>query len=169
MPHKIVAERNAYISQLRSKRRNEWLSANGPCAKCGSELALEIDHIDPSQKTASPGDVWFWNKEKREAELAKCQVLCHSCHAKKTNISVVAAARKRKGIPQPRPTEVIQLVCCKCDRPFMRRASKERFIKKVRGSGPYCGPVCRGQAASETRWSVRYGNTGARRIVPPAQ
>jgi hypothetical protein len=51
---------------------------------CGSFENLEIDHIDPGDKEHSIGSVWSWSKERREAELKKCQVLCRSCHRAKT-------------------------------------------------------------------------------------
>lgn len=60
-----------------------WLQANGPCRQCGSTENLELDHIDPTQKVTH--HVWSLNKEERERELAKCQVLCKTCHREKTN------------------------------------------------------------------------------------
>lgn len=51
---------------------------------CGDTTRLEVDHIDPSTKVLNPFEVWTRKKESRDAELAKCQVLCHICHSKKT-------------------------------------------------------------------------------------
>jgi hypothetical protein len=62
--------------------RAEWIAANGPCRQCGSKERLEIDHKNPDDKVSHA--VWSWRKEKREAELAKCQVLCYKCHKRKT-------------------------------------------------------------------------------------
>ncbi len=67
-----------------AKRRNEWIAANGPCALCGSWDRPEVDHIDPTQKKMEPARVWGLSLAKRLEELAKCQVLCHKCHAKKS-------------------------------------------------------------------------------------
>jgi len=66
-------------------RRSAWIEENGPCIKCGSSDKLEVDHIDPNEKVFNPTYVWRLCKEAREVELAKCQVLCHSCHVEKTN------------------------------------------------------------------------------------
>ena len=43
---------------------------------------LEIDHIDRATKIHHA--VWSWSATRRNAELAKCQVLCAECHKKKT-------------------------------------------------------------------------------------
>jgi hypothetical protein len=62
-----------------AKRRAEWFKENGPCKHCGSSENLELHHVDRKQKKSH--SVWSWAKERREAELAKCIVLCESCHA----------------------------------------------------------------------------------------
>ena len=67
-------------------RRTEWIKQNGPCKMCGSWDNLEIDHIDPSLKKYDPTTLWSRRKEFREEELAKCQVLCKSCHLQKTKL-----------------------------------------------------------------------------------
>jgi hypothetical protein len=58
------------------------------CVRCGSTEDLELDHIDPSTKHSesknTSGLIWSWCTERREAELAKCQILCKSCHLTKT-------------------------------------------------------------------------------------
>lgn len=71
-----------YQSAWMKKRRETWLAANGPCRLCGSSERLEVDHIDHSTKVDHR--VWSWSDERRKAELAKCQVLCHDCHKRKT-------------------------------------------------------------------------------------
>ena len=60
-----------------------WLEENGPCARCGANENLEVDHIDPLTKVSH--NVWTWAEEKRLEELAKCQVLCHNCHVEKSS------------------------------------------------------------------------------------
>lgn len=86
-------ERRAYLRKYQrgwlNRRRAEWIAANGPCKKCGSSERLEVDHIDPAQKITHA--VWSWSKVRREAELAKCQVLCYTCHKAKTSSDRPAA------------------------------------------------------------------------------
>jgi hypothetical protein len=64
-----------------AKRRAEWFEGKH-CVKCGSEGNLEIHHVDPSTKVAH--QVWTWAKERRLAELEKCEVLCCDCHKVET-------------------------------------------------------------------------------------
>ena len=68
-------------------RRQEWIDENGPCNRCGSSDDLEVDHIDKSKKLMPVSSVWSMAKTnpKRIIELAKCQVLCGSCHLRKNN------------------------------------------------------------------------------------
>jgi hypothetical protein len=73
------------------RRRAEWLAANGPCVQCGSADQLEVDHIDRGEKLSHR--IWSWTPARRDAELAKCQVLCAECHREKT------AAENRREIP----------------------------------------------------------------------
>ena len=65
--------RQAFIEQL-----------GGQCLKCGSRKALEIDHIDPTQKSYDVGRFWALRIETVTAELSKCQLLCKACHISKT-------------------------------------------------------------------------------------
>lgn len=65
----------------------------------GATENLQADHIDPAQKSARikavSHNVWSWAKEKRDAELSKCQVLCEPCHQEKT--AAWYAARRQHG------------------------------------------------------------------------
>jgi len=60
------------------RRRAEWFAANGPCQDCGSDRNLHAHHRNPADKTSHK--VWSWSQARREAELAKCVVLCAKCH-----------------------------------------------------------------------------------------
>lgn len=65
-------------------RREQWFSGKS-CAYCKSTKRLELDHIDPNTKLRrNDHQCWGWATQRREAELAKCQALCRSCHEKKT-------------------------------------------------------------------------------------
>jgi hypothetical protein len=80
-------KKRLYQNEWVAKRRHDWIeSQGGQCAMCGSIDKLEVDHVDPSIKLMYPREIWSRRKEVREAELAKCQVLCFDCHEKKTRI-----------------------------------------------------------------------------------
>jgi hypothetical protein len=49
---------------------------------CGSRDHLEIDHRDPGEKLSHR--IWSWSPARRDAELAKCQVLCRKHHHAKS-------------------------------------------------------------------------------------
>jgi hypothetical protein len=88
-----------YGRTWQAARRAEWVTANGPCAACGSNEQLEVDHIDPAKKEIAAGRLWTMARTnpKRVAELAKCQVLCHSCHVAKTKRQRVVEACPSRG------------------------------------------------------------------------
>ncbi|WIB25858.1 HNH endonuclease [Curtobacterium sp. MCSS17_015] len=86
MPFASRTARNAYYRQWRANRRQAWIAEQGGCcASCGSVSQLEVDHVDPTRKSLNVRDVWSLSAHRRNAELVKCQVLCHDCHARKTN------------------------------------------------------------------------------------
>lgn len=84
MSEKTKFDKKQYQRDWLQDRRKSWISENGPCQVCGSWDSLEIDHIDPTQKEYKISTIWSRSKEVRDKELAKCQVLCKSCHLKKT-------------------------------------------------------------------------------------
>ena len=74
-----------YQREWMASRRLDWIeSKGGRCALCGSADRLEVDHIDPSTKLMQPREIWSRAERIRDAELAKCQVLCGICHLDKT-------------------------------------------------------------------------------------
>ncbi len=82
MGYNDKAKQIEYQREWMRKRREQWFAENGPCAKCGGSERLEIDHRDRADKVDHK--VWSWTEEKRNAELKKCQVLCHECHRVKS-------------------------------------------------------------------------------------
>jgi|ERR1019366_1002963 5-methylcytosine-specific restriction endonuclease McrA len=81
------AAQREYQRAWMADRRRAWLDGK-VCAACGSPDDLEVDHVDPETKVAHA--VWSWSSERREAELAKCQVLCEACHQVKTTRETLA-------------------------------------------------------------------------------
>ena len=81
MSYNDKARQREYMRKWIADRRASYL-ADKSCRLCGSVKDLQLDHIDPTQKISHR--VWSWRFERREAELAKCQVLCRSCHKDKT-------------------------------------------------------------------------------------
>lgn len=83
--HKTKEIRVAKQIERRKELLNEAkLSLGGKCIWCGATENLEFDHIDDSKKEHNVGNAVrntrevFWN------EVGKCQLLCVSCHNKRT-------------------------------------------------------------------------------------
>lgn len=58
------------------------------CEECGFKAVhscqLDLDHIDPETKTYKGSHKAYdagWTREKVDAEIKKCRVLCKNCHA----------------------------------------------------------------------------------------
>lgn len=77
MPFSDLGKQRAYQREWMRRRRADALAGKS-CVFCGSSDRLEFHHWDPAAKTDH--NVWSWSAERREAELAKCVVLCHDCH-----------------------------------------------------------------------------------------
>lgn len=69
----------------RYMKQKEWLyelKATYSCARCGNAdfRVLEFHHADPSIKETEVSNALYWSKDKINAEIAKCEVLCVNCH-----------------------------------------------------------------------------------------
>ena len=82
MPYADPERQREYQRDWIAQRRTEWL-ADKSCGVCGSREDLQVDHIDSSKKVSHR--IWSWTPERRDAELAKCQVLCWPHHKEKTH------------------------------------------------------------------------------------
>lgn len=85
MAWKNKADKKRYQRNWKKARRISWLKENGPCL-CGETRIsqLTVDHIDAETKEMEATDIWSRREEIRSKELSKCQVLCKTCHRKKT-------------------------------------------------------------------------------------
>lgn len=119
MPYKDVNAQREYQRRWKAKRRADFFKDKA-CAKCGSSERLELDHVDPKLKVSH--SIWSWSEPKRAAELAKCQVLCHSCHWQKTLLSIPKTDHGRGSMYQRHK--------CRCD---LCREWKRLDDKKRRG------------------------------------
>jgi len=62
---------------------------NKPCTDCGgrwSPLVMEFDHLPGTEKLADIGNAGArkWGVRKILAEIAKCEVVCPTCHRIRT-------------------------------------------------------------------------------------
>lgn len=101
MTYKDLKKQREYQRKWMKKRREDWLTKNGPCIWCGVTKNLQIDHKDPSKKVSH--NIWSWAEKRRKAELKKCQILCKSCHKLKTEINLEGTYKTtRKEVEQMR-------------------------------------------------------------------
>ena len=85
MPYSTPAVHAAKQMERYRLRRQDFIdSRGGKCEKCGSIERLEIDHIDPAEKSMPAARALRRSEPARSAELVKCQVLCYECHKAKT-------------------------------------------------------------------------------------
>lgn len=89
MPHKDPIAYRAYMRRYMKekwrKRRKEAIDfLGGKCVKCGSNIRLEFDHIDPSTKKFTIAKLSSCSDERFWQEIAKCQLLFRTCHELKT-------------------------------------------------------------------------------------
>lgn len=80
---------NAYHKEYQLKRYHRRRNAailqlGGKCISCSSYEELELDHINPKDKLFSIAKLWGLSEEKWQSEIAKCQLLCKTCHIDKT-------------------------------------------------------------------------------------
>lgn len=73
----------SYQKQRYHRRRQYMIDRlGGECKSCGGNSDLEIDHVDPATKSFDTTKIV--SDERMESELDKCQLLCRTCHLKKS-------------------------------------------------------------------------------------
>ncbi len=147
MPYKDKIKQLEYQRKWMAKRRQDWLDSNGPC-KCGSWDNLEVDHIDPNLKIDHK--VWSWTEEKRNAELAKCQVLCYICHLAKT-------IESRRVVPEHGTlarykSDYAQCRCIECKKANAEYEHSRRGYSIIGKTSPLQGEVGRSIRPTSTKY-----------------
>lgn len=81
--------RQQSIDKNRARRADNraWYNAlklTMACMKCGENhpAALDLHHRDPALKDRGVSDLMGWSRQRILKELAKCDILCASCHRK---------------------------------------------------------------------------------------
>lgn len=96
MPHKVVKDGfHSVCRDCRNTRQNlkrkarvlfyQQYKAERGCAECGEKdpRCLTFHHPDPAIKELEVGQAGNYNWDRILAEIAKCDVLCCNCHAKR--------------------------------------------------------------------------------------
>lgn len=121
MPYKDLEQQREYQRRWSAKRRRAFFEGK-TCAHCGTDGNLQLDHVDPSDKTCHK--IWTWSKERRDQELAKCQALCSSCHTAKT------LAQRRK--TEHGTLQMYQAHGCRCDLCKAKKLASSRHYRRLR-------------------------------------
>ena len=75
--YKNKQKQREYAREWVAKRRREFFE-NRKCKTCGKITSLQLHHVNRKEKEGHA--IWSWSKERREAEIAKCIILCSECH-----------------------------------------------------------------------------------------
>lgn len=73
------------VKRYHKKRSEIFERLGGKCKSCECDHDLEVDHCEYAGKAFNIAKLWSISKEKLEIELAKCQLLCYTCHKSKTS------------------------------------------------------------------------------------
>jgi 5-methylcytosine-specific restriction endonuclease McrA len=81
-----VKETARQVAYLKERRKAAKVLLGSKCIMCGTSERLDFDHINPDFKeieiSGAIAKHWAWDQ--LVIELKKCQLLCRSCHIKKT-------------------------------------------------------------------------------------
>jgi hypothetical protein len=84
IPRYLADPQGYHRDQYHKRRQAIYDLLGGKCVRCGTTDSLQVDHIDRAQKTMEISDNMSLKRADVLAELAKCQLLCQTCHAAKT-------------------------------------------------------------------------------------
>jgi hypothetical protein len=81
---KYRESRKAQITEKRIAKRQflQSLFAGQVCAMCGGGERLVFHHVDPATKCFNVGNADTRSEVAIRAEVAKCIILCRSCHSR---------------------------------------------------------------------------------------
>ena len=113
----------------------------GECVKCESNEKLDLDHIDPSDKSFTIASLHNCSIDKFWLEVKKCQLLCRDCHVAKT----------RKDFGYHDSKELVKLTCKNCGINFERTMHKVGYKLDRGQKNFYCSKEC----ASVTQFKTK--------------
>ena len=100
----------AKSSQEKKRERNRQIiyeHCGNTCNCCGSSKDLEFDHVNPLFKK-SRQSLLSIGKADLESQLDNIQVLCHTCHKKKSTAQKNAAWKLFSSLPLKEQEKLIQ-------------------------------------------------------------
>ena len=125
MPYKDKEKQRAYDKKWISNRRLEFFRGK-ICKECGEDdiSKLNLHHRNPESKESHK--IWSWSKERREAEILKCDILCKKCHTE-----LHAKQRRKHGT---RSRYIAGCICteCKAKMAECTKRWKDNKNKKIR-------------------------------------
>lgn len=85
MPYKDKTKQNEYLNEYMKKRyslrRQEAIEKlGGKCVDCNSQVDLEFDHINPSEKSVAIAKASSFSNKRWNEEIVKCVLRCINCH-----------------------------------------------------------------------------------------
>jgi hypothetical protein len=119
-----TAQERAAQAKYVKRHREEWLAANGPCAKCGSSDNLVAAYRDPALATRRASTIWAQAVAVRVAELAKCHAICGQCY-----LDEQAAERRSRGFKHG-TRSMYQKHGCRCDKCRSWNTAQKRKERK---------------------------------------
>ncbi len=72
------------LNRYRKRKKTAQEFLGNKCSKCGSIEDLQFDHKDRVKKKFTIGKLWSIGEKEFWKEIKKCQLLCRTCHNKKT-------------------------------------------------------------------------------------
>lgn len=87
---KAQIRKNVKVWRHNHKKALDDYKASKPCLDCGRKYpsyVMDFDHRDPSTKEFSVSSAFRvgTSKERVEAEIAKCDLVCANCHRERTH------------------------------------------------------------------------------------
>ena len=123
VPYSDPARQREYQAKwVQEVRRAAIAARGGRCVQCGSPHGLQFDHKDPGRKVSHR--IWSWKPARRDAELAKCQLLCEDCHKLKTS-------EERRAVVKHGTLTMYEKYACRCEpcRQAKRVQNAKRYVR----------------------------------------
>ena len=132
-----------YQRNRHARRRAQAVELlGGACRTCGSCNDLQFDHIDPTTKEFSIGEMFSkYSEAALNRELEKCQLLCFDCHKTKSASEAGERAPWNKGSRRDHGSYYgVYTLKCKCnacseyrEQRLAKRRVSPRFPKPLKG------------------------------------